>query len=192
MITGDSTIGEVVAKYPDVVEVMLKHGLHCIGCAVSPYETIMGGALSHGMSEDEVEKMVKELNAKIKSEEKINGKKGIGKSGDIEKDAVSLTKEAALKLKNFMKLEGKENSSLRITLTPGGCAGFMYGMDFTDLKTKEDLEIVTQGLKVLIDKQYLENIAGTTIDYKESLHGSGFVLKNPNVKSACGCGKSFS
>lgn len=189
MITGDNTIGEVVAKYPQAVDVMLKHGLHCIGCAVSPYETLMGGALSHGMSEEEVENMVKELNAKIKSDEKTNEKKGIGR---FSKDAISLTKEASLKLKNFMKLEGKENSSLRITLTPGGCAGFMYGMDFTNSKTAQDLEIVSQGLKVLIDKQYLENISGTTIDYKESLNGSGFVLKNPNVKSACGCGKSFS
>lgn len=61
-ITKDMTLGEVVKKYPKIAEVMLKYGLHCIGCHVAAWETIEQGALGHGMSKKDLEKMVKEMN----------------------------------------------------------------------------------------------------------------------------------
>ncbi len=61
-ITKDMTFGEVIQKYPKTAEVMLKYGLHCIGCAVSNYESIEQGATAHGLDEEDLEKMLKELN----------------------------------------------------------------------------------------------------------------------------------
>lgn len=65
LITKESVIGDVAEKYPKAVEVMFKYGLHCIGCHVSPFETIEQGSLAHGMSEKDIAKMVDEMNAKV-------------------------------------------------------------------------------------------------------------------------------
>lgn len=61
-IAKDMTLGELVAKYPEAAEVMLKHGMHCIGCHMAAWETIEQGCKSHGMSVQDIEKMLKEMN----------------------------------------------------------------------------------------------------------------------------------
>ena len=61
-ITKDMKLGDVVEKYPEAARIMLKHGLHCIGCHVAAYETIEEGCSSHGMSKKDIEKMIKEMN----------------------------------------------------------------------------------------------------------------------------------
>ena len=75
-------------------------------------------------------------------------------------------------------------------MQPGGCSGFQYGMDFSE-KPDENDEIVEQhGVKVFINKESIEFLKGSNIDFVESLQGSGFKIDNPNVKNSCGCGKS--
>jgi hybrid cluster-associated redox disulfide protein len=64
-ITKDMTFGEVIEKYPESASIMMKYGLHCIGCHVATYETIEQGSLAHGMSEDELKQMLKELNDSV-------------------------------------------------------------------------------------------------------------------------------
>lgn len=59
-------IGDVAEKYPEAVEIMFKYGLHCIGCHVSPFETIEQGSLAHGLSEKQIDEMIKEMNRKLK------------------------------------------------------------------------------------------------------------------------------
>jgi len=61
-ITKDMTLGDVVSRYPEAAEVMLRYGLHCIGCHVAAFETIEQGALSHGMDKKQIDKMLKEMN----------------------------------------------------------------------------------------------------------------------------------
>lgn len=68
-VTKDSPIGEVVKNHPEAVEVFLKYGLHCIGCPASMMETVGQGGAGHGMSEEEIAKMVDEINQKIKAKE---------------------------------------------------------------------------------------------------------------------------
>jgi hybrid cluster-associated redox disulfide protein len=70
-VTKKMTLGEVVSKYPEAAEVMLNHGLHCVGCHVALWETIEQGALAHGMNEKELKEMLEEIN------KKINEKKGV-------------------------------------------------------------------------------------------------------------------
>jgi len=66
LITKKMVIGEIAEKYPSAVEVMFKFGLHCIGCHVSPFETLEQGASAHGLSEKQIDEMVKEMNEKVK------------------------------------------------------------------------------------------------------------------------------
>lgn len=69
-ITKDMLIGEVVQKYPETVEVMFKHGMHCIGCGMTAYESVEQGCMGHGMDEKQVDAMVKEMNSKLKAKPK--------------------------------------------------------------------------------------------------------------------------
>ena len=64
-ITKDMTLGEIVMKYPEAAEVMMKHGLHCVGCHMAAWETVEQGAASHGMTKKEIDKMLKEMNEAV-------------------------------------------------------------------------------------------------------------------------------
>jgi hybrid cluster-associated redox disulfide protein len=65
-ITRKMLIGEVASKYPQAVEIMFKHGMHCIGCGMTAYETLEQGCMGHGMSEEDIDKMVEEINKVVK------------------------------------------------------------------------------------------------------------------------------
>ena len=68
-ITKDMKLGEVVARYPEAAIIMVKYGLHCVGCHVAAWETIEEGAKSHGISDEDLEKMLKEMNEAVKDKE---------------------------------------------------------------------------------------------------------------------------
>ena len=67
MVTRDMTLGEIITEFPEAVEVMLKNGLHCVGCHVAAYETLEQGAKAHGMSDKDIEKMLEEMNDIVKN-----------------------------------------------------------------------------------------------------------------------------
>lgn len=75
VIKKDMTLGEVASKYPAAAEVMLKRGLHCIGCGIAAFETIEQGAAAHGMNEKELDKMVKEINDIVNVKKKAKSNK---------------------------------------------------------------------------------------------------------------------
>ena len=104
---------------------------------------------------------------------------------------VTLTKNAADKVREFMKQEKKEHAALRIMVVPGGCAGYQYGMDFDEKSSESDIVQQQHGVKLFIDKNSASHLVGTTIDFVEGIHGSGFKISNPNAKQSCGCGNSF-
>ncbi len=185
MISKEMTIGEVVQNYPETVEIMLKYGLHCIGCGVSPFESIEGGAAGHGMSEIEVTEMLKEMNQVVASKPKV------------EKDAepatgIILTEKCVSQLKKLMDSENKVGFGLRFIVRKGGCAGMTYEMEFAEKPEKDEKEFESNGMKVFMSEDAVKYFAGSTIDFKESLKGGGFSLKNPNAKASCGCGSSYS
>jgi iron-sulfur cluster assembly protein len=176
-ITKDMYIGEIIAQYPQVASVVQRYGLHCVGCHVSYHETLEEGALGHGMSEEDVQNLVKDMNSVINTPKK---------------EGLELTNSAIEKFKDLMKKENKEGFALRVSVIPGGCSGFSYEMSFVEKKEENDLEIQAQDLKVYVDKESLEFLKGIKIDYLDTLHESGFKIENPNINSSCGCGKSFS
>jgi iron-sulfur cluster insertion protein len=103
-----------------------------------------------------------------------------------------LTPLAATKVKEIRDSEGIESHfGLRLRVTGGGCAGFQHELYF-DEPAEVDREFESNGVKCLVDEMSLMYLAGTEIDYVEGLQGQGFKFHNPNVKSTCGCGSSFS
>jgi iron-sulfur cluster assembly accessory protein len=108
-----------------------------------------------------------------------------------EPQGFQLTPKAAEMVKTIMKNEGRENAGLRVTVMPGGCAGYTYGLDFADAANVDDITLDCEGVKVFINEDIEPLVHGAKLDFVESLQGAGFVLDNPNASSHCGCGKSF-
>src|SRR5438874_4295124 len=108
--------------------------------------------------------------------------------------AVVITPNASAEVKKFMSQEGVDPSvgGLRVSVQPGGCSGFKYGLLIEDAAAEDDL-IVDQGeYRVFVDPFSAQYINGVVIDYVSSMQGSGFTFKNPNSTGGCGCGSSFS
>lgn len=104
-----------------------------------------------------------------------------------------ITAGAASKVNEIRSAEGIEpNMALRLRVVGGGCAGFSYDLYFEDKPTDMDETFEDKGIKLYVDPLSYQYLEGTEIDYVEGLHGSGFKFGNPNVKSTCGCGSSFS
>ena len=108
--------------------------------------------------------------------------------------AVLVTAGATTEVKRFMDAEGvsPEIGGLRVSVQPGGCSGFKYGLLIEDQPAEDDFVVQQDGFKLVVDPfsaQYLNNV---TIDYVTSMQGSGFTFKNPNSTGGCGCGSSFS
>ena len=102
-----------------------------------------------------------------------------------------VTPKAAEMVKTIMKNEGKADAGLRVSVMPGGCAGYTYGLDFAEKAESEDIVLEIEGLKIFINEDIQPLISGAKLDFVESLQGAGFVLDNPTAQSHCGCGKSF-
>ena len=102
------------------------------------------------------------------------------------------TDSAAAKVADLVAEEGNPELKLRVFVQGGGCSGFQYGFSFDDTRGEDDLAIERDGSTVLIDPISLQYLTGAEVDYSESLSGAQFVIRNPNAKTTCGCGSSFS
>jgi iron-sulfur cluster assembly accessory protein len=103
-----------------------------------------------------------------------------------------ITPVAATKVNEIRAAEGIEpNMALRLRVVGGGCAGFSYDLYF-DEPAEVDRQFEVEGVKCVVDEMSLMYLVGTEVDYVEGLQGAGFKFQNPNVKSTCGCGSSFS
>jgi iron-sulfur cluster insertion protein len=110
-------------------------------------------------------------------------------------DPVILTEKAANKVWELIQEEGNFNLKLRAYVTGGGCSGFQYGFTF-DEETQADDTVISKAIsggevKLLVDSLSFQYLAGAEIDYKEDIEGEQFIIRNPNAKTTCGCGSSF-
>ena len=105
---------------------------------------------------------------------------------------LSLTDAAIGKVKEIMAQQNPVPAGLRVGVTGGGCSGFQYSMQFENGAGMMDKTFDFDGLKVFVDATSLMYLKGVSVDYVETLEGAGFKFENPNVKSTCGCGSSFS
>jgi iron-sulfur cluster assembly accessory protein len=105
---------------------------------------------------------------------------------------VQLTETAVSKVREILDTQEPKPAGLRISVVGGGCSGFSYSMAFENTPGMLDKTYDFSGLRLFIDQASLLYLDGVSVDYVESLEGSGFKFNNPNVKSTCGCGSSFS
>ena len=105
---------------------------------------------------------------------------------------VSLTPTAVAKVKEIMAQQDPMPAGLRIGVVGGGCSGFSYSMNFENAAGMMDKVFNFDELKVFVDATSLMYLQGCVVDYVETLEAAGFKFENPNVKSTCGCGSSFS
>lgn len=101
------------------------------------------------------------------------------------------TGAAASKVAQLIAEEGNPSLMLRVYIQGGGCSGFQYGFTFDETVQDGDTEVVTEGVKLLIDPMSIQYLMGAEIDYTEGLQGAQFVIRNPNASTTCGCGSSF-
>jgi iron-sulfur cluster insertion protein len=106
--------------------------------------------------------------------------------------ALNFTDSAASKVKELIDDEGNDSLMLRVFISGGGCSGFQYGFTFDETSGEGDTVIERGGVKLLVDPMSIQYLSGSEIDYSEGIEGAQFVIRNPNAKTTCGCGSSFS
>lgn len=101
---------------------------------------------------------------------------------------LTVTESAQTKISDILAEENNPKLKVRAFVEGGGCSGFQYGFTLDEEQNEDDFEI--NG--ILIDAMSMQYMTGATIDYKDEIHGSQFVIQNPNAQTTCGCGSSFS
>jgi iron-sulfur cluster assembly protein len=105
---------------------------------------------------------------------------------------LTLTPSALSAVEKFIKGSDTPVAGLRISISGGGCSGFQYGMRLEEAKAEDDVLVAVGAVTLLIDPFSAPMLDGVTVDFVDSLNGSGFKFENPNATSSCACGSSFS
>ena len=103
-----------------------------------------------------------------------------------------LTDNAVNKVEELIKDENNPKLMLRVFISGGGCSGFQYGFTFEENANEDDTRVTKGNVTLLVDPMSYQYLLGAEIDYQEGIEGAQFVIKNPNAKTTCGCGSSFS
>ena len=104
----------------------------------------------------------------------------------------AVTDRAAARIAEIVAETKAGQAALRVAVLAGGCSGFQYKFELDQKPQPDDLIIEHGPAKVLVDPASLDLLAGSELDFTDELMGSHFAVRNPNAKSACGCGTSFS
>jgi len=102
------------------------------------------------------------------------------------------TEDAAKRVKEIIVEEKKDVQALRVFVQGGGCSGFSYGFGFEDDIADDDTIVETNAVKLVVDSMSIIYLSNATIDFVSNLEGERFTIDNPEAKSTCGCGSSFS
>ena len=105
---------------------------------------------------------------------------------------LTVTEAAQTKISDILLEENNPALKLRMYVQGGGCSGMSYGFTLDEIQNEDDFEIPIDSSSVLVDAMSMQYVSGATIDYKDDLSGSQFVIKNPKAETTCGCGSSFS
>jgi iron-sulfur cluster assembly accessory protein len=105
---------------------------------------------------------------------------------------VSLTDQAALKVRNLLEQEGRDDLRLRVAVQPGGCSGLIYQLFFDERLMEDDLVRDFSGVELVVDKMSSAYVEGATVDFEDTIQKQGFTIDNPNAEGSCACGDSFS
>lgn len=109
-----------------------------------------------------------------------------------ETHGVTITDGAALKVRNLLEQEGRDDLRLRVAVQPGGCSGLIYQLFFDERLMEDDLVVDFNGVEVVVDRMSSPYIDGATVDFEDTIQKQGFTIDNPNAQGSCACGDSFS
>ena len=109
----------------------------------------------------------------------------------MQEESIIFTDAAANKVGSLLLSEKNTKMNLRVYVTGGGCSGFQYGFKFDSEIAFDDDVVDFDNFSVLLDSMSYPYLYGSTLDFVEDLSGSKFVINNPNAKTTCGCGESF-
>ena len=112
--------------------------------------------------------------------------------GSFAGPSLLFTDAAATKVASLIAEEGNPALKLRVFVQGGGCSGFQYGFSFEEGVEEGDFSVTNQGVTLVVDPMSFQYLMNAEIDYREGLEGAQFVIRNPNAKTTCGCGSSFS
>ena len=110
----------------------------------------------------------------------------------VTESVITVTEAAAGKIRELLTEEGKTESGLRVFVQGGGCSGFQYGLMIEEGGGVGDMQFESNGVKLFVDPVSISYLRGAEVDFVDTITGGGFTIKNPNAKSTCGCGSSFS
>jgi iron-sulfur cluster assembly accessory protein len=105
--------------------------------------------------------------------------------------AVALTPEAAVKVRELLDGEGRDDLRLRVAVQPGGCSGLQYQLFFDERILDGDLEFDQSGVPLVVDRMSAPYLSGATISFTDTIEKQGFEIDNPNASGGCACGNSF-
>ncbi len=105
---------------------------------------------------------------------------------------INMTPNALSAVEKFIKGSDTAVAGLRIAISGGGCSGFQYGMSLEQEKSEDDTVLEYGAVTLLVDPLSAPLLEGVTVDFVDSLNGSGFKFDNPNASASCACGSSFS
>ncbi|MBU0981068.1 DUF1858 domain-containing protein [Patescibacteria group bacterium] len=164
----ESLIGDILRFIPEAAEVLEDYGMQCISCSIGSFESIGDGAFVHGLSDKELQKLLKKLNDLAKTR------------FSAPKDGIYLTLNAAEHIREFAAAEGKEGYGLRIIAPSNKGEEPLYKMDFAASPRKTDKTFEFHNVKLFISPSSLKNLLGSEIDFLQTPYGSGFKIYNPN------------
>ena len=110
----------------------------------------------------------------------------------LDVSGIGLTDSAAQRIAWVLSQDEYKGRMLRISVSGGGCSGFQYGFTFDEDRVDGDVLIERDGARVLVDDVSLDLLKGSVVDYVEDMIGASFAIRNPQAKTSCGCGNSFS
>lgn len=175
------TIDQILSMFPYKAQRLSQEitnaGLHCVGCHAATWETLEAGMMSHGLREEDIERLVKRLNLLLDEPES-------------DPETISMTERAVRKFMEILEDEGKLGWGLRFGDKMAGCSGFEYVLDYSDKASENDEVFESFGIQIHVNKSCVDRLRGSEIDYVDGLQGSGFKISNRKVKSSCGCGSS--
>jgi iron-sulfur cluster assembly accessory protein len=105
---------------------------------------------------------------------------------------VTMTEQAAAKVKSLLEQEGRDDLRLRVAVQPGGCSGLIYQLFFDERLMADDLVADFDGVELVVDKMSSPYLEGAKVDFEDTIQKQGFTIDNPNADGSCACGDSFS
>lgn len=178
VITSEMTLTQILELFPDhreeLYDALGNAGFCCGCCSQSSSETLKQGMTHHGMTAEEMEEILTQLNEIVSASPA---------------STITLTESAAQKFKEFAVEEGKGGAALRFGLIPTSCHSFEYLLAFSEKPEEDDQIFESSGIQIHINREMVKALLGTRIDYiEEGAQGGGFAIANPNKRGGGGCG----